>query len=84
MCEHSPESRDSENRSRRDSYSSQRKPKFFSLAALNQAIAELDRLNHRAFRKLAGNRIERFAKIDRPALRPCRTNLVTLSGANPE
>jgi transposase len=48
-----------------------RKRKFFSLAALNQAIAELlDRLNHRPFRKLAGNRAERFAKIDRPALRP--------------
>jgi transposase len=48
-----------------------RKRKFFSLAALNQAIAELlDRLNHHPFRKLAGNRAERFAKIDRPALRP--------------
>jgi transposase len=48
-----------------------RKRKFFSLAALNQAIAELlDRLNHRPLRKLAGNRAERFAKIDRPALRP--------------
>src|SRR5215467_11210483 len=48
-----------------------RKRKFFSLAALNQAIAELlDRLNHRPFRKLPGNRAERFAKIDHPALRP--------------
>ena len=51
-----------------------RKRQFFSLAALNQAIAELlDRLNHRPFRKLAGNRTERFAKIDRPALRPLPT-----------
>lgn len=51
-----------------------RKRKFFSLAALNQAIAELlDRLNHRPFRKLLGNRSERFAKIDRPALRPLPT-----------
>ncbi len=48
-----------------------RKRTFFSLAGLNQAIAELlDRLNHRPFRKLEGNRAERFAKIDRPALRP--------------
>jgi transposase len=47
-----------------------RKRMFFSLATLNQAIAELlDRLNHRNFRKLEGNRAERFAKIDRPALR---------------
>jgi transposase len=48
-----------------------RKRTFFSLAGLNQAIAELlDRLNNRPFRKLEGNRAERFAKIDRPALRP--------------
>jgi transposase len=48
-----------------------RKRTFFSLAGLNQAIAELlDRLNNRPFRKLEGNRAERFAKIDHPALRP--------------
>ena len=48
-----------------------RKRTFFSLANLNQAIAELlERLNHRPFRKLEGNRAERFTKIDRPALRP--------------
>jgi transposase len=48
-----------------------RKRRFFSLADLNQAIAELlERLNHRPFRKLEGNRAERFAAIDRPALRP--------------
>lgn len=48
-----------------------RKRRFFSLVALNEAIAELlDRLNHRPFRKLPENRAERFAKIDRPALRP--------------
>ena len=47
-----------------------RKRTFFSLAGLNQAITELlDRLNNRPFRKLEGNRAERFAKIDRPALR---------------
>jgi Mu transposase, C-terminal domain len=38
---------------------------------LNQAITELlDRLNHHRFRKLEGNRAERFATIDRSALRP--------------
>src|SRR5262245_22705093 len=48
-----------------------RKRRFFSLAELNQAITELlDRLNHHRFRKLEGNRAERLATIDRPALRP--------------
>jgi transposase len=48
-----------------------RKRTFFSLASLNEAIAQLlDRLNHRNFRKLEGNRAERFARLDRPALRP--------------
>jgi transposase len=48
-----------------------RKRRFFSLAALNQAIAELlERLNHRPFRKLEGSRATRFEKLDRPALRP--------------
>lgn len=48
-----------------------RKRRFFSLAALNQAIAELlGRLNHRPFRKLEGSRASRFEKLDRPALRP--------------
>jgi transposase len=48
-----------------------RKRRFFSLAALNEAIAELlERLNHRPFRKLEGNRATRFEKLDRPALRP--------------
>jgi len=47
-----------------------RKRTFFSLADLNQATAELlERLNHHPFRKLEGNRAERFAKLDRPALR---------------
>ena len=45
--------------------------RFFSLATLNQAIAELlERLNHRPFRKLEGSRATRFEKLDRPALRP--------------
>ena len=51
-----------------------RKGRFFSLAELNQAIAQLlDRLNQRPFRKLEGNRAERFEKLDRPALRPLPT-----------
>ena len=48
-----------------------RKRVFFSLADLNQAIAELlDRLNQKPFRKRDGSRAEWFLKLDRPALRP--------------
>jgi transposase len=44
---------------------------FFSLAALNRAIATLlADLNQRAFKKLPGNRARAFAELDRPALRP--------------
>ena len=44
---------------------------FFSLSALNTAIAALlERLNQRPFRKLPGSRREAFEAIDRPALRP--------------
>jgi len=44
---------------------------FFTLAALNRAIAELlVELNARPFRKLPGNRREWFETLDRPALRP--------------
>lgn len=47
---------------------------FFTLAALNHAIAELlVELNARAFKKLPGNRREWFETIDRPALRPLPT-----------
>jgi transposase len=47
-----------------------RNRRFFSLAALNQAMADLlERLNHRPFRKLDGSRATRFEKLDRPALR---------------
>ena len=46
-----------------------RKRRFFSLGALNEAIAELlDRLNARPFRKLEGSRRTRFETLDRPAL----------------
>jgi transposase len=45
--------------------------RFFNLAELNQAIAELlVRLNQRPFRKREGSRASLFAAIDRPALQP--------------
>lgn len=45
--------------------------RFFSLAELNQAIAELlVRLNQRPFRKREGCRASLFAAADRPALQP--------------
>jgi len=48
-----------------------RNRQFFSLEELNEAIAELlDRLNHRPFKKLQGNRYEQFHAIDKPALKP--------------
>jgi len=44
---------------------------FFSLAELNQAIAELlERLNDRPFRKLPGSRRSAFEAVDQPALQP--------------
>lgn len=44
---------------------------FFSLAALNSAIAELvDILNSRPFQKLEGTRRSAFERIDRPAMTP--------------
>lgn len=44
---------------------------FFSVGELNEAIAELlVRLNNRTFRKLPGNRRQRFEELDRPALGP--------------
>jgi transposase len=48
-----------------------RKRQFFSLAELNESIAELlIKLNQRPFRKLPGSRAELYATIDRPALQP--------------
>lgn len=48
-----------------------RKRTFFSLFELNLAIRELlVRLNDKKFQKLAGSRLEKFAELDRPALRP--------------
>jgi transposase len=47
-----------------------RKRKFFSLAEVNQAIAELlVRVNQRPFRKREGSRATLFAQLDRPALK---------------
>lgn len=44
---------------------------FFSLAALNRAIAALlVDLNQRPFKKLPGNRTRAFAELDQPVLRP--------------
>jgi transposase len=48
-----------------------RRRKFFSLAEVNQAIAELlARVNRRPFRKREGSRATLFAQLDRPALKP--------------
>lgn len=48
-----------------------RKRTFFSLAEVNQAIAELlVRLNNKPFRKREGTRASLFAAFDQPALRP--------------
>lgn len=44
---------------------------FFTLASLNQAIAQLlVELNERPFKKLPGSRRSQFERIDKPALRP--------------
>jgi transposase len=44
---------------------------FFSLAELNEAIAErVELLNQRPFKKLAGSRASVFTEIDSPALSP--------------
>jgi hypothetical protein len=46
-----------------------RHEKFFSLADLNQAIAQLlERLNQRPFCKQEGTRASLYATLDRPAL----------------
>lgn len=48
-----------------------RKRRFFSLAELNTAIAELlVGLNAKPFRKMEGSRKSRFEELDRPALGP--------------
>ena len=48
-----------------------RNRRFFSLAELNAAIAQLvAELNARPFKKLPGCRLEAFERLDRPVLRP--------------
>lgn len=48
-----------------------RHQKFFSLGALNQAIAALlPELNHRPFKKLSGSRFSAYEQLDKPALKP--------------
>ncbi len=48
-----------------------RKRRFFALAELNAAIAELlGGINRKPFRKLEGSRQSQFEAVDRPALRP--------------
>lgn len=48
-----------------------RKRKFFSLAELNEAIAELlERLNNRPFHKREGTRRSLFEALEKPVLRP--------------
>lgn len=48
-----------------------RNRKFFSLAEINVAIAELlPRLNERPFKRLPGSRRSRFLELDQPMLRP--------------
>ena len=48
-----------------------RKRAFHSLLELNLAIRELlGELNRKPFQKLPGSRLEKFAELDRPALRP--------------
>ena len=45
--------------------------RFYSVAEINEAIAELlERLNQRRFRKRDGTRASLFAELDRPALQP--------------
>jgi transposase len=47
-----------------------RNRRFFSLAELNNAIAELvEELNCRRFKKLEGTRLEAFTAVDRPAMK---------------
>ena len=59
---------------------------FFSLAALNHAIADLlIDLNQRPFKKLPGTRRSWFESIDRPALKPLPTSAyepATFNSAN--
>ena len=53
---------------------------FFSLAEMNEAIAELrEKLNHRPFRRRDGCRASLFAELDKPALQPLPTERYVLA-----
>ncbi|MFC7462280.1 IS21 family transposase, partial [Hydrogenophaga defluvii] len=57
---------------------------FFSLSALNRAIATLlVDLNQRAFKKLPGNRASAFAELDRPVLRPLPATRMAIARFKP-
>ena len=57
---------------------------FFSLAALNAAIRPLlDELNDRPLQRLGVSRRELYARLDRPALRPCPTTRYVLAEWKP-
>ncbi|MHA6492273.1 IS21 family transposase [Pseudomonas borbori] len=48
-----------------------RRRQFFSVEEVNAALAELlEQLNRRSFKRLPGNRFERFQELDKPALKP--------------
>ncbi len=48
--------------------------RFFTLAELNQAIGQFEKLNHRPFRKREGTRASLFAEVDRPLSSLCPPN----------
>lgn len=48
-----------------------RRRQFFSVEEINTALAELlAQVNRRSFKRLPGNRFERFQELDKPALKP--------------
>ena len=56
-----------------------RKTRFFSLAELNVAMRELVAdLNARVMRKIGVSRVELLETLERPALKGCRTNPISM------
>lgn len=61
-----------------------RHQRFFSLAALNKAIAGLlQELNQRPFKKLPGCRASSFAQLDQPALKPLPATRMAIARFKP-
>lgn len=61
-----------------------RHQRFFSLGALNKAIAALlQDLNQRPFKKLAGCRASAFASLDQPALKPLPATRMVIARFKP-